>query len=341
MSWVECPTGNVREFVTSILKNGRWSTPETITQGERLLLNWADFPSIVASNGSLAAHWLERGSTGEGSYHLKIGMPTGENGKWKTVYDAPTGNSDGYTGFLSFATWEKRLFATFLHNAPSGTKLRSVEIRSDGTLVKEEVLDADVCSCCQTSAAVTDRGPIIVYRDHEEGQIRDISTVRFENGAWTKPVPIHRDGWQINACPVNGPSIAAQGKFVAVAWYSAGQNNPRVLMATSRDSGKSFATPVRVDSGKPIGRVSITLAGPNPTPIVAWLERQDEQSAAIKIRTLIGKSAISEPIKIGQVSPGRMSGFPRIAVANDSLYAAWTEDRIKTAKLDLRAITGR
>ena len=341
MSWVESPANAVREFVTSTLKDGRWSIPETITRDARLMLNWADFPSIVAAKGTLAAHWLERGSTGEGSYQLKIGMPTGLNGKWVTVYDAPTGGSDGYTGFLSFAAYGKRLFATFLHNSPSGTKLRSVEVRPDGTLAKEEVLDGDVCSCCQTSAAVTDSGPIIVYRDHEEGQIRDISYVRFENGAWTKPGTVHRDGWQINACPVNGPSIAAQGKFVAVAWYSAGQNTPRVLMATSRDSGKTFAPPVRVDSGKPIGRVSITLAGPNPTPIVAWLQRQDEQSASIKIRALINERAISHPITLGQVSPGRMSGFPRITVVEESLYAAWTEDRIKTAKLSVRAIIGR
>lgn len=337
MSWVESEEGSPRRFLLAKLKGGQWSTSQLITTGESLMLNWADFPSVSTLGGLLASHWLERAKVGEGSYHLKIGLGTFGNDKWKTVYEAATQTSDGYTGFLSFASFENRLFGTFLHNRPSGTRLRMVQLQANGQLLKEDVLDDDVCSCCQTSTAVTRDGPIVVYRDHEEGQIRDISVIRFEKGTWTKPVPLHRDGWQINACPVNGPSIAARGKFVAVAWYTGAQGKPRVLMATSSDSGRTFSPPVRVDSGNPIGRVSIAMSDPADKAewfaAVTWLDRLDDQSAAVEVRALRERSGLSKTILAGRVSSGRLSGFPRIAIAKSNVLLAWTEDRVKTFQM--------
>ena len=339
MSWVESSEGSPRQFRLATLKDRQWSDPQTIATGERLMLNWADFPSISASGTRIAAHWLERDKPGDGSYYLKIGLGTSAESQWKTVFSTPPQTTDGYTGFLSFANFNHRLFAAFLHNKPSGTSFRMVQMQPDGKLLKEEVLDADVCSCCQTSAAVTEDGPILVYRDHKENQIRDISVIRLEKDTWTKPVPLHRDGWQINACPVNGPSIAALGNFVAVAWYTGAQGNPRVLMATSNNSGRSFSRPVRVDGGKPLGRVSIAISGAagkaERLAVLTWLERLDESSAAIQVRALRDESVLSQALLVGKVSSGRLSGFPRIAIAGDTLLLAWTEDSVKTSKMAL------
>lgn len=345
MSWVEAKDGSPRQFLLATFKDGQWSKSQSIATDERLMLNWADFPSISASGSRIAAHWLERAKPGDGSYHLKIALNASIATKWETVFEAPAQTLDGYTGFLSFANFGNRWFATYLHNKPSGTSLRMAQINQDGQLLKEEVLDEDVCSCCQTSAAVTEDGPILVYRDHEQGQIRDISVIRHEKGTWTKPTPLHRDGWEINACPVNGPSIAARGKFVAVAWYTAAQGNPRVLLATSNDSGRSFSPPVRVDGGKPLGRVSIALSDSTVEAdrfaAVTWLERLDQLSASVQVRALLGSSRLSQALEVGNVSSGRLSGFPRIAIAGDTLLLAWTADSVKTLEMPLAKLRAR
>ena len=41
---------------------------------------------------------------------------------------------------------------------------------------------------------------------------RDINVTRLEQGKWTPERPLHVDGWQIDACPVNGPALAAGGR---------------------------------------------------------------------------------------------------------------------------------
>src|SRR6185436_12033224 len=98
----------------------------------------------------------------------------------------------------------------------------------DGTKISDALLDPDVCTCCQTVAALTDEGPIVAYRDHSSDETRDISVVSMQNGQWTRPRAVHRDGWRMNACPVNGPALIASGKRVAVAWYTGADEKPRV-----------------------------------------------------------------------------------------------------------------
>ena len=74
-------------------------------------------------------------------------------------------------------------------------------------------MDADVCTCCTTSVVETAAGPIAAYRDHQGG-VRDISVVRYLDGRWTPPSTVHRDNWEIDGCPTNGPVLAARGSDV-------------------------------------------------------------------------------------------------------------------------------
>ena len=117
------------------------------------------------------------------------------------------------------------------------------------------VLDPDVCTCCQTDAVRTDRGLVAVYRDHDEGEIRDISIVRHTDDGWSEPRPVHDDGWRIPGCPVNGPAVAHGDGHLAVAWFTAAQDRPRVLLAFSHDGGASFDAPIQIDGDRPVGRV--------------------------------------------------------------------------------------
>ena len=94
---------------------------------------------------------------------------------------------------------------------------------------------------------MTTRGPLLAYRDRGEAEERDIAVVRLRDGVWSAPATVHADGWKIDACPVNGPAIAAQGSEVLVGWYTEAGGVPSVRIARSGDGGVLFAKPVDVN----------------------------------------------------------------------------------------------
>ena len=52
--------GGMTTLYLRTLSHVGWSSPKPVTQGKDLLVNWADFPSIIAANDRLIAHWLVR-----------------------------------------------------------------------------------------------------------------------------------------------------------------------------------------------------------------------------------------------------------------------------------------
>lgn len=200
--------------------------------------------------------------------------------------------------------------------------VHSTSIGSSG-LGAELRLDDRNCECCQVNAAVAATGPVVVYRDRSEDEIRDIAIVRRVNGAWTSPAHVHDDGWRISACPVNGPAIAARGDTVVVAWFTGAQDTARVRVAWSTDAGASFAPPVRIDGGSPVGRVDVELL-PDGNAAVSWLERVPPETGEVRVRRVPRTGAPGEPVVIARTSAARPSGFPKIVRRGDHLLAAFT-----------------
>jgi hypothetical protein len=214
--------------------------------------------------------------------------------------------------------------------------LRYVKIKRDGALADEAVLDAKVCECCQTSAAMTADGPVLVYRDRSDEEVRDISVIRLTDGKWSQPRWVAQDGWRINGCPVNGPSVAASGHRVAVAWFTGAENAPRVKLAFSSDSGASFGDPITVDDGAPVGRVDVLLHD-DGSAMVCWLEKLSG-GGDIRVRRVWPNGKRDRTITIAPSGTARSSGFPQMARSGDTLVFAWTGPRVLTAKMPVEAI---
>lgn len=77
-----------------------------------------------------------------------------------------------------------------------------------------------MCDCRQAALVRTARGLVAAYRDRSPREVRDVSVVRRDGGRWTRPVSSGNEGWEIHACPVNGPSLSADGDREALAWYT-------------------------------------------------------------------------------------------------------------------------
>jgi hypothetical protein len=170
---------------------------------------------------------------------------------------------------------------------------------------------------------MTARGPIVVYRDRSDEEIRDIAVVRRVDGQWTVPTRVHADNWRIEGCPVNGPSVVADGNKVAVAWFTGARDTARVNVAFSNDAGASFSAPVRVDDGNPAGRVDVEFDALGRA-LVTWLERVGEEGAEVRLKAVSTDGQATPHVVIASSSAARTSGFPRMVRHGNELVLAWT-----------------
>jgi len=340
LSWIE-KKGKEAALKFSSLHNDRWSEPVTIAQGNHWFVNWADYP-VIASDGNngLLAHYLEKSDTAKFTYDIKLTASADGGKTWGNSIILHDDGEKAEHGFASIVPYHDGFFACWLdgrktaidgdmsHDAGHHGEMtiRAAMLDKNGKKINEWELDGRVCDCCQTAAAITSNGPIVVYRDRSDDEVRDMSIVRFVNGTWTAPQPIHADNWKINACPVNGPRADAIGNNLAIAWFSMAGKNGEVKIIFSKDGGATFNKPIRVDEGKPIGRVDVLMLD-SATAMVSWME-----GASIMAVKVHADGTKESSIMIASSSDKRSSGFPQMTRSGNKIYFAWTDDKGKTIR---------
>jgi hypothetical protein len=331
MTWLE-KTANGHALKFAKYDGENWSSPSVIASGIPFFVNWADFPSVLALDGGmLVAHWLQQSGKGKYAYDVMISVSKDDGKTWSPGVKPHRDQTQGEHGFVSlipvsggFETiWldSRKFDQKKTHSMSSEMQLMS-SAYTNNAFQSENVLDTRVCDCCQTAAAMTDQGPIIVYRDRSAKEVRDISYVRREGSKWTPPKTLHADQWKITACPVNGPAVAADGKKVVTAWFTASGDKPRVYASFSSDSGNTFGKPIRVDIGNPGGRVDVKWIQ-DGSVLISWLENKDGGGADIMVRKFVGEKA-EAPFVVAPSSSARASGFPRLAAWGNGAIIAWT-----------------
>jgi hypothetical protein len=350
LSWLE-QKDSLAGLRVAAFDGSVWSPAATVIERGDLFVNWADFPSVFATqSGRLVAHWLQRSDTSKYAYDVRVAQSSDSGATWSTPKILHSDRSRAEHGFVTMYSGSgDSVAAVWLDGRkypgpePDEMQLATNTLAPDGSLGREVLIDQRICDCCQTDAAVTARGPLVVYRDRSDAEIRDIYVVRREGATWTTPTIVHADGWKIPGCPVNGPAVAARGDTVAVAWFTAADDTARVRLAYSFDAGTTFNTPLRIDGGLPVGRVDVQLAD-SGRAIVAWLERTDSSSAELRLRVAAPNGALSPPLLVSATAASRASGFPRMTLqrgpAGNALILAWTQpgdtSRVHVARVRLR-----
>lgn len=356
LSWVEKIAEKRYALRVAVRDNKGWSEVYTAAQGENWFVNWADFPSVIAlDDGSLAAHWLVKSGSATYAYNVNIARSSNGGKTWTKPIIPHLDNTQTEHGFVSLIPLTGgRAGAIWLDGRnmkgmkddhgedkplPVSMTLRYATIDAKGNISDDAQLDERVCECCQTSAALTSDGIVAVYRDRSQNEVRDIYSVRQSNGSWGTPEAVHADNWEINGCPVNGPSISANGRKLAVAWFTGVGSTPHVKVAFSTDAGQTFGNPIQVDDGETLGRVDVVLL-PDSSALVCWLSGNAE-GGAIKVRRIQPNGTLGPPSVIAETDISRSSGFPRMALLDDEVHFAWTEfgkpSRVRTAFADVSA----
>ena len=332
MSWLErADSAHALRFAR--LEGTNWSRPQTIRTSRDFFVNWADFPSLsVLDDNRLAVHWLQKTGAGTYAYGVRIAQSRDGGRSWSAPLTPHRDSSETEHGFVAMWREAGRLGVVWLdgrnyakegHDPTNEMMLLATTIGADGTQSEETRLDTRTCDCCQNAAAMTSNGPIVAYRDRSANEIRDIYVTRRVNGRWLRGAPVSNDNWRIDACPVNGPALAAARSRAAVAWFTAPDDKPRVNVAFSNDAGVSFAGPVRVDAGNPAGRVDVALLR-DGSALVTWVERIGGDTARVLARRVERSGRKSPARTIAESSAARASGFPRMTVSGDHVVFAWT-----------------
>ena len=341
LSWLE-PSDDGHALRLARWEDDGWGAARTIIDRPDLFVNWADFPSLaVFADSVLAAHWLEMSGPGAYSYDVRMALSRDGGASWGGDIVPHRDGVEAEHGFVSLTPMGDTLAVLWLDGRATITgdpmTLRYTTVSPTGELGPEVRVDGSVCDCCQTALAPTSDGLLAVYRDRTAGEVRDIYAARMVDGEWREGRPVHRDGWVIPGCPVNGPSVATRGDTVAVAWFTAAETagdsvetreevraageRGRTLAAFSTDGGTSFGPPVRVDDGGAMGRVDIIDVG-GRSALVSWLERTGD-GAEVRVRR-VEPGGVGPAFTVAGAAAARTAGFPRMVRAGDRVLFAWT-----------------
>lgn len=342
LSWVTERDG-VARFAYASWDGSAWSDPAIISEGKDWFVNWADFPRLSVHGDGKLAHWLRRSGSSSYDYDVVASFYDPTRQRWR---DGTLINTDGVQaehGFVAMVpTGPHRTLITWLDGRrtksepePGPMTLRGAEYASTGEKLDEWELDSRVCDCCQTAAAMTSRGPIVVYRDRSPGDIRDIGIVRRVDGQWTEPQTVHDDGWQVAGCPVNGPAVAARENTVVVVWFTLRDDLPAVQLAVSRDDGEHFTAPTLIAGADTLGRVDATLLD-NGEIIASWLDLRGS-GAQVMLSRYSADAEFIDTVEVAPTLASRRSGFPRIHSVGNTVYVTWTQagdaNRVKVARV--------
>ena len=331
LSWIE-QQGNMSTLRFVERTGDRWSTPRTVVAGDNWFRSWADVPMVMRMrDGTLVANFYPATDPLVEAYDLRLTYSRDDGQTWSRPVAPHHDTTKTQHGFASLVELpDRQLGVIWLDGRDQ--ELNTTD-REGGSMamyfarfdqqwkqLEESPVNTRVCECCQTSAAVTSSGVLAAFRDRSPREIRDIHATRLENGKWTPARPVHVDNWEIDACPVNGPALSARGEQVAAAWFTAKDEKSQAYVAFSKDGGRSWANPVRLDDEATLGHVDVELLD-DGSAVATWMEFA-QQRAWLRMRRIEPGGARSRAVDL---TPVRVTGYPRLARHGSELLAVWTE----------------
>jgi hypothetical protein len=327
LSWLEL-NGRHATLRFSAWTASGWASARTAAEGDDFMINSADVPSVSRIGERLVAEWLQQDGPDPEAYKLRLSWSTDDGRSWSPAMSPHHDKVQTQHGFgtlfqtrggFGVAWLDGRAIPEDAAEGVGNMALRAALFDASGKQLGDAVVDSRVCECCPLASAATADGPIVAYRNRTASEVRDIYVTRLTNSRWTAPVAVHRDNWVIEGCPVNGPAISARDRDVAVAWFSGKGGTGHSFVGFSRDSGRTFSAPIRVDETSSGGRVSIALLD-DGSAVVGWVEASEP--SAFMARRIDPRGAVGPAVRVGESGGTR---YPRLTRAGNDVLFAWTE----------------
>jgi hypothetical protein len=122
---------------------------------------------------------------------------------------------------------------------------------------------------------------------------------------------------------------------VAAAWFTAADNDPRVLASFSPDAGARFLMPLRINHTRPIGHVGTQLLHDGAI-LVSWAD----VTGALWLHRVSPDFALADRLQLSPAREGTTKSFPRLVLLRDydggkseaQLLLAFTSDTSRSLR---------
>jgi YHS domain-containing protein len=203
----------------------------------------------------------------------------------------------------------------------TGRPVKFSKTNHENRFTNEMVIDSIACQCCRIAMSSSAEGKIYVaYRDIINDSIRDMSiSTSIDNGRnFTAPVPFSNDGWIINGCPHNGPSIAVTSYAAYAAWFTGGRQRG-VYYCELNDKNEAINKQLVSDQGRFIQLCLLQ----NGSRVLAYNENVQEGEqvySKIILNRIEQQKAFGKEINTGKT----MVSYPVVkSFGNNSILVAW------------------
>jgi hypothetical protein len=236
----------------------------------------------VGPTGQIYVCWANERGRWKGNVRFARSLDGG-----KTFSQASNINSDAALqpaghAFQSVTVGRKgRIYVTWIDERNKKSTDRGAEIwmatsTDEGrTFSPDRRILGDVCECCRTHLQIDASGRMFLsYRTVPSSgpMFRDIVLAVSQDGGKTfAKTIVNQDGWEVNACPVAGPSLSldARGQ-VAITWFTGGGDRPGLYYASSNDHGVSFSPRRLLSPNQKMGKHSQAAMISQSRMLVAW-----------------------------------------------------------------------
>jgi hypothetical protein len=132
------------------------------------------------------------------------------------------------------------------------------------------------------------------------------------------------------------PSVVAAGQIVALAWgASTGEGVTDVYVALSRDAGRSFVAPVRVNTApanlsgeQPPAIALVPAAGREPSVVVVWTSKSPDGTKLVSSRSDDGGKTFASAVPVPGSGAAGNRGWESIATDREGhVVAVWLDHR--------------
>lgn len=331
LSWLDHLPDGVTRLAFAEWKDQAFGTPIEVARGTNWYAGKSDIPGLVAGpNHTLLAHYRIN-SYGDYAYGIRVMLSQNDGRTWLPPVCPHENNTQAEFGFLSALPDDKGGFMIAwldgretMIPTPDGkgkmpTTLRTATLNAQGKLENETVRDNRVCDCCPTAAIPYGTHGLLAYRDRSDTEVRDIRLAAPLAHQDLASNLFPADDWQVEGCPVNGPSAALRDSaHAAIAWFSAPDGKAKVQVAFS-ENDYQFGKAILLDSNQVRGRIHLTTWGEN---LAACWVVSDGKTESIKIAEVEwGTGKILN--QIIHTPTSRLYGNPKLVAQNSSLILAW------------------
>ncbi len=181
-----------------------------------------------------------------------------------------------------------------------------------------------LCECCAPVVAIDGDGQLVVAaRFVFPGNIRDHGLVRWSPEAADPPlapVRVTFDHWQINVCPMQGPSlsIGADGRY-HLAWFTLGANQG-LYYAHADDGGAQFSAPVAFGDPKALAVNGRVLAD-GERIVLAWQEYRDGRTRILSQQSRDRGERWSQPRELANTRGA--ADLPALLAGRGGIFLSW------------------